>query len=99
VDGTSVPYNPAEIYNYSSGVIGESNLNLNPITPPAHLTIKGNSQGLSYLVPNTKDYLGVPDGGFFGKTEFITDGECYLGTDYVGKNTKTFKFIDMEDCK
>ena len=99
VDGTDVPYEADKKYSFPSGIVGESNLNLNPITPPDHITIKGNSQGLTYLVPNTKDYMGVRDGGFFGKTEFVTDGVTYLGTDYVGEDTKTFKFIDMEQCK
>ena len=43
--------------------------------------------------------MDVPDGGFFGNTEFVTDGVSYHATDYVGQETKTFKFIKMEDCK
>ena len=63
------------------------------------MRIVGNKQGLRYLVPDTHDYMDVPDGGFFGKTEFISDSETYLGTDFVGKATDTFKFINMEDVK
>ena len=99
VDGTNIPYDPAKIYDFTSGVFGESNENLNRITPPPYMRIVGNKQGLRYLVPDTHDYMDVPDGGFFGKTEFISDSETYIGTDFVGKATDTFKFINMEDVK
>ena len=60
-----------------------------------------------FTVPNTAGY-NVSDGGyydnvenyggFFGDTKFrYGDGEndYYLGTDYVGENTNTFKFIEQ----
>ena len=63
--------------------------------------------GYVFTVPNTAGY-NVSDGGyydnvenyggFFGDTKFrYGDGEndYYLGTDYVGENTNTFKFIEQ----
>ena len=99
VDGTDIPYDPKQAGEFTSGVLGTTNTNFNQITPPEKITVTGNAQGIRYVIPNTKDYMDVPDGGFFGNTDFVTDGVCYHGTDYVGQDTKTFKFIKMEDCK
>ena len=99
VDGTDIPYDPKQAGEFTSGVIGTTNINFNQITPPDKITITGNAQGIRYVIPNTKDYMDVPNGGFFGNTDFVTDGVCYHATDYVGQDTKTFKFIKMEDCK
>ena len=103
VDGTSVPYDPSNINR--SGVMAEDSYkNLNMIAPPKYFRLYGNENASEegkarILVYDTANYKNISEGGFFGKTEFATDGATYLGTDYVGRDTETFKFIDMEDFK
>lgn len=99
VDGTNIPYDNGA---RRAGVADPSSYkNLNPNTPPAVIEIKGNGKALKdgkvrLVVFDTANYKGVTDGGFFGKTKFITDGASYTGTDYVGQDTETFKFVAIE---
>ena len=80
--------------------------NLNIVTPPENIKITGNDGGYVYLIPNTGTRGKESDGGyydkienyggFFGDTRFwYGDGknDYYLGTEHVGKNTNTFKFV------
>jgi hypothetical protein len=80
VDILGIPYKEEDKPKYANGISGESNLNLNPVTPPDVISIKGNSSGIRYTVQDTSDYMGVSDGGFFGKTEFISDLDAATGT-------------------
>ena len=60
--------------------------------PPKHIKILGNSDyGYKYVVLDTSEYDG---GGFFGKTEFISDGGTVVGT--ANKENDTFKFEKAE---
>ncbi len=100
VDGTNIPYDDVVS---TIGVIDESSsVNLNVVTPPAKIIIKGN-EGASkpgrckFVVFDTSKYHGVNDGGFFGKTRFITDDSEYVGTDFVGDDTETFKFVSLDE--
>ena len=49
------------------------------------------------MVYDTSKYHGVTDGGFFGKTRFVTENCEYVGTDFVGVDTETFKFVSLSD--
>jgi hypothetical protein len=98
VDGTKIPYDDVVS---TIGVIDESSyVNLNVITPPSEITILGNEGAnapgrCKFLVYDTSKYIGVSDGGFFGKTKFKTE-ECeYVGTDHVGEDTDSFKFMPL----
>ncbi len=98
VDGTKIPYDDVVS---TIGVIDESSyVNLNVITPPSEITILGNEGANApgrcrFLVYDTSKYVGVSDGGFFGKTKFKTE-ECeYVGTDHVGEDTDSFKFMPL----
>ena len=64
-----------------------------PTSPPEFISVKGNSQGISYTVQDTSDYMDIPDGGFFGRTEFITDSGSAVGT--ATEMKETFKFIKI----
>ena len=98
VDGTNIPYDDVVS---KIGVIDESsNKNLNVVTPPSEIIIKGNEGArkpgkCTFVVYDTSKAEGVSDGGFFGNTKFITDGSEYLGTDYVGKETETYVFREL----
>ena len=100
VDGTNAPYDPNNIIR--SGItVEDSNKNLNMIAPPKYFRLYGNKNASEegkarILVYDTAHYMDVPDGGFFGKTEFATDGATYIGADHVGEDTETFKFIPFE---
>jgi hypothetical protein len=81
----------------------ESFVNINITVPPEFIKIKGNTQGLVYVIANTAKN-GISDGlyyndtdsfgGFFGGTKFYySDEEYLLGSDHTDQtNTKTFKF-------
>ena len=100
IDGTNVPYDKDNIIR--SGVVNEESYeNLNPIAPPKYFKLYGNNNAsedgkIRVQVYDTANYKDVPDGGFFGKTEFVTDGASYIGTDYCGVETETFDFIPIE---
>ena len=71
------------------------------IRPPKHIAITSNSASsvpgkCRLVVYDTANYKNIPDGGFFGKCKFITDGNTYTGTDYVGDDTETFEFVTIE---
>ena len=98
VDGTNIPY--TGVINKSGVTVPDSHKNLNPIAPPKYIRLYGNKNAsepgkVKVVVYDTSDYMGVADGGFFGKTEFATDGATYMGTDYADKETETFKFVKM----
>ena len=60
--------------------------------PPKYIEILGNgAHGYKYVVLDTSEY---EDGGFFGKTEFISDGGTVVGTS--DKENDTFKFKKAE---
>ena len=99
VDGTNIPYD--DFVDTRGIPIPESRVNLNPIAPPKYVKILSNEGAkipgkCKLAVYDTANYMDVPDGGFFGKTEFATDGVSYVGTDFVGKDTETFDFITIE---
>jgi len=88
VDGTQLPCtgvpNP-------KGVAEPGNRrNLNPIIPPRFMEIRGESE-CEIIVQDTSAY---EDGGFFGKTEFITDKESCTGT--AQKACGAFRFEKVE---
>ena len=105
VDNTTVKYNKNQTKTY--GIRGDGNKNLNPIKPPETIKITNNTGGYVYRVVNTSGY-NVGDGGyydsvenkggFFGDTKFwygTGPNDYYLGTNYVGSKTTTFKFIEQ----
>ena len=93
VDILGIEYREEDKPKYANGILGESNINLNPTSPPEFISVKGNSQGISYTVQDTSDYMDIPDGGFFGRTEFITDSGSAVGT--ATEMEETFKFIKI----
>ena len=96
VDVLGIPYNVDERSKYANGILGESNMNLNPTTPPERISIKGNTQGITYTVQDTSDYMDIPDGGFFGKTEFVSDLDRAVGT--AAEMKDTFKFVPIREA-
>ncbi len=99
VDGTNIPYD--DVVSTSGILDASSYKNLNMVVPPKHIVITGNKNAsvdgkCRIVVYDTSNYKDVADGGFFGKTEFITDGHKYVGTDFAGQDTETFKFIAIE---
>ena len=91
VDGTKIPYDNVVDRR---GILDETSYeNLNPITPPAYIKVLNNKYGYKYVVFDTSDYKDIDDGGFFGKTEFVSDNERRIGTNYSDENTETFKFV------
>ena len=75
----------------------ESYKNLNPIVPPEYIKIIGNDGGYVFAVPNTYEYKGLGENGFFEKTKFYySETEYYEGTNHTGEDTKTFKFVSLE---
>ena len=52
-----------------------------------------NKDNYNFVVYDYSSYEGMPDGGFFGNTKFISDNESYLGTDHSDKKTENFKFV------
>ena len=71
-------------------------MNLNPTTPPERISIRGNTQGITYTVQDTSDYMDIPDGGFFGKTEFVSDLDRAVGT--AAEMKDTFKFVPIREA-
>ncbi len=97
VDGTDIPYD--DVVERGGVMDMNSKKNLNQVTPPSIISIKGNDNATKpgkcrFSVYDSSKYGGVTDGGFFGKTEFVTDSNSYLGTDYKNQDTETFRFID-----
>ena len=91
VDGTEIAFNGEARWG---GVEDESsNKNLNPIVPPEYIKITNNKNNYVYLVNDMSSFEGITDGGFFGKTEFITEDESFVGTANSGSKNGTFKFI------
>ena len=90
VDGTNIPYDDEVSCR---GVTDPTCFdNHNPIIPPKYVKILGNDAlGYKYIIPGTSEY---EDGGFFGKTEFISDGGVKVGT--ADKNDSTFAFNPIE---
>ena len=100
VDGTNIPYD--DVVSTIGVIDNSSNVNLNKVTPPTEMKILNNEGGKKagrcrFVVYDTSKYLGVTDGGFFGKTRFLTENEEYVGTDFVGEDTETFKFVSLPD--
>ena len=94
VDGTKIPYD--DVVDIK-GVIDESSYeNLNRIIPPKYLKVTGNKCKYVYCVNDMSSFEGITDGGFFGKTEFISDNEAYLGTNHTDEKTENFKFISYK---
>lgn len=96
VDNLDMPYDPQLRPKYANGIMGESNMNLNPVTPPRSIRISGNRQNLLYTVQDTSDYMNLPDGGLYGKTAFATEEECHIGTTEKFNNTIEFVAIESE---
>ena len=91
VDGTKIPFD-GEIKR--GGVIDESSFkNLNPIVPPSYVKITNNKNKYVYLINDMSSFDGVTDGGFFGKTNFISDNETLVGTSHPDRIIETFKFV------
>ena len=91
VDGTNIPYD--DVVDRRGICDESSNKNLNPIIPPKYMEVKNNKCGYVYIVNDMSAFEGITDGGFFGKTEFITDNETYVGTSHTDEKTENFKFI------
>ena len=90
VDGTNIPFS-GEISK--GGIVDESShKNLNPIVPPEYIKITNNKNNYAYIFDDTSEIPGA-DGGFFGKTKFITEDESFVGTANSGSKNGTFKFI------
>jgi hypothetical protein len=95
VDGTDIPYEHDRRLEFHRGVESESHVNVNPVTPPKFVRISVSNK-TKYTVPDTANYMNVEGGGFFGKTEFISKNNKYIGTDHVGEKTETFEFVSIE---
>ncbi len=94
VDGTNIPYDDVV---ERGGIRDDSTFkNLSPIAPPELIRLVNSKNACRVLVYDTANYKDVPNGGFFGKTSFVSDNNTYKGTDYVGRDTETFKFITIE---
>ncbi len=93
VDGTDIPYDGEE--RWSGVVDNSSRQNLNITVPPKYFKVTNNKNNYVFIVKDMSTIEGLADDGFFGKTEFITDNETYVGTKHVGEDTKTFKFIGV----
>ena len=94
VDGTKIPYD--DVID-RKGITDESSYkNLNPILPPKYMKVTNNKNGYVYLVNDMSSFDGITDGGFFGKTEFITDSVTYIGTSHFDEKTEDFKFISYK---
>ena len=90
VDGTNIPYDD---YVDHCGVTDPTSFkNHNPVIPPKYIKILGNGEvKYKYVVQDTSEY---EDGGFFGKTEFITENGVTVGTsDHSDQN---FDFRKIE---
>ena len=94
VDGTKIPFDDVVS---RGGILDESTFkNLNPIVPPEYVKVINNKRGYKFVVYDTSSYEGMVDGGFFGKTRFISDNETLVGTSHTDKTTETFKFISTK---
>lgn len=106
LDGDGVVGNTSLDYTGSSTggkKHSESFVNLNITVPPEFIKIKGNTQGIVYVIANTAKN-GISDGcyysevdsfgGFLGGTKFYYSDEDYLlGSDHNEQTeTETFKF-------
>ena len=60
------------------------------MTPPERISIKNNEQGLVYTIQDTSDYMDIPDGGLYGRTEFVTDCDSKVGTSVEIKGSIRF---------
>ena len=75
----------------------ESYKNLNAVVPPESVKVTGNDGGYAFVVPNTYEYKGLGENGFFENTKFYySETEYYEGTNHTGEETKTFKFVSLE---
>ncbi len=96
VDGTDIPYD--NVVEKGGVCDAASRRNLNVVTPPTVVRItshKGASvEGKCKItVYDTNHIEGVLNGGFYGKTKFITDNSTYLGSNFTDEETETFRFI------
>lgn len=90
IDGTNIPFENI----IRGGVADESSdKNLNPTVPPKYIKILNNKGKYVFLVNDMSSFDGVTDGGFFGKTKFISDNETCVGTNYSDVETESFKFV------
>lgn len=90
VDGTKIPYDD---FVDRRGILDESsNQNLNKIVPPEFIKVVNNKDNYKFVVYDFSTYDGMKDGGFFGKTKFISDNETYEGTAYTDVKTENFLF-------
>ena len=94
VDGTKIPFDDVVS---RAGILDDSSFeNLNPIIPPKYVKIINNKYGYKFVVYDTSSYKDMDDGGFFGKTEFISDNERRIGSNYSDVETENFKFVKYE---
>jgi len=98
VDGTDVVYNPDIPENnkekWKGIVVKGSRENLNVTIPPVYIKVTNNKHNYVYVV---EDVPVFDNPGFFGKTEFITDSEVYVGTNHVDEKTETFNFVKRSE--
>ena len=90
VDGTNIPFDD---YVDHRGVTDPTSFkNHNPIIPPKYIKIFGNGEvNYKFRVQDTSEYEG---GGFFGKTEFVTERATTVGTS--DKSDTNFNFAKIE---
>lgn len=90
VDGTNIPFDD---YVDHRGVTDPTSFkNHNPIIPPKYIKIFGNGDvNYKFRVQDTSEY---EDGGFFGKTEFVTERGTTVGT--ADSSDETFEFAKIE---
>ena len=75
----------------------ESFKNLNMVVPPEKVKVTKNVGEYAYVVPNTYEYKGLGENGFFEKTKFYySDTEYYEGTNHKEEKTESYKFITVE---
>ena len=91
------PWYPDYNSVYRNGIEDtESYVNLNPIVPFENIKITGNAN-FKVLVPDTYNYKEMGKDGFLETTKFYySDTEYYEGTNHVGEDTETFKFVPVE---
>ena len=91
VDGTKIPFDDVVDRR---GILDESsNENLNKVIPPEYIRVINNKDNYKFVVYDYSSFEGVSDGGFFGKTKFISDNESRVGTNYSDVETENFKFV------
>ena len=89
VDGTNIPYD--DVVSNRGVKDPDSLKNVNPIIPPKYIKMLGNTEGYKLAVQDTSEYEG---GGFFGKTEFITENGVTVGT--ADHSDSNFDFREIE---